>query len=164
MCLTVSMRMISLAIVFALSLGGASGSLSALQPDEILSDPVLEARARGISAELRCAVCQNQSIDDSNAPLARDLRLLVRERLVKGDSDEQVIEFIVARYGEYVLLRPTLEPHNYFLWGAPALILMLAIWLSWRVFARRRGEREPGELALSQAEQARLKALLREDN
>lgn len=96
----------------------------AVQPDEMLSDPVLEARARAISAELRCLVCQNQSIDDSDADLARDLRILVRERLLAGDTDQQAIDYIVARYGEFVLLRPTFSARNALLWGAPLLILM----------------------------------------
>jgi len=104
----------------------------AVQPDEILKDPVLEARARSLSAGLRCLVCQNQSIDDSDAPLARDLRLLIRERLVKGDSDGQVVDFIVDRYGEYVLLKPRFEARTILLWVGPfALVLLagLALWL-----------------------------------
>ena len=93
----------------------------AVQPDEILSDPALEARARALSKELRCMVCQNQSIDDSDAPLARDLRLLVRERLKAGDSDAQVIDFLVARYGEFVLLKPRFTSHTALLWLMPAV-------------------------------------------
>jgi cytochrome c-type biogenesis protein CcmH len=96
----------------------------AVQPDEILKDQALEARARALSRELRCMVCQNQSIDDSDAPLARDLRVLVRERLTAGDSDSQVIDFLVARYGEFVLLRPRLAWHNAVLWLAPLLVLI----------------------------------------
>ena len=92
----------------------------AVQPDEVLSDATLEARARGLSRELRCMVCQNQSIDDSDAPLARDLRLLVRERLTAGDSDAQVQDFLVARYGEFVLLKPPFEWHTALLWLTPA--------------------------------------------
>jgi len=106
----------------------------AVQPDEILKDPALEARARSLSRELRCMVCQNQSIDDSEAPLARDLRLLVRERLTSGDSDPQVIDFLVARYGEFVLLKPRFEWHNAVLWLTPvaafiagAIAMMVAI-------------------------------------
>src|SRR5215469_11170081 len=102
----------------------ATGPVSAVEPDEILSDPSLEARARALSHNLRCMVCQNQSIDDSNAPLARDLRLLVRERLKAGDDDNQVIDFLVARYGEFVLLRPRLAWHTAILWGAPAFLLV----------------------------------------
>jgi cytochrome c-type biogenesis protein CcmH len=97
----------------------------AVQPDEMLPDPALEARARALSRELRCMVCQNQSIDDSDAPLARDLRILVRERLKAGDSDRGVIDFLTARYGEFVLLRPALSWHTAALWGAPALVLVL---------------------------------------
>src|ERR1700741_4508081 len=95
----------------------------AVQPDEIMADPVKEARARDLSRELRCMVCQNQSIDDSDAPLARDLRLLVRERIASGDSDNQVIDFLVARYGEFVLLKPRFEPQTLLLWFLTPLAL-----------------------------------------
>lgn len=98
----------------------------AVQPDEILSDPVLESRARALSEGLRCLVCQNQSIDDSNAPLARDLRLLIRERLKAGDSDAQAIDFVVARYGEFVLLRPRFTPETWALWIGPFALLLIA--------------------------------------
>jgi cytochrome c-type biogenesis protein CcmH len=98
-------------------------SAAAVQPDEILADPKLEARAREIGKELRCLVCQNQSIDDSDAPLARDLRLLVRQRLVHGDSDAAVRQYVVARYGTYVLLKPPFEPETYLLWFGPLLLL-----------------------------------------
>src|SRR3954469_4215547 len=108
----------SLAVV-ALALSLNVTRASAVQPDEVLSDTVLEARARALSKELRCMVCQNQSIDDSDAPLARDLRLLVRERLQAGDSDAQVIDFLVARYGEFVLLKPRLSGHTAILWVMP---------------------------------------------
>src|ERR1041385_121697 len=114
---------ISLAVLwlaFALS-----PSAFAVQPDEIMPDPAKEARARDLSRELRCMVCQNQSIDDSEAPLARDLRLLVRERIAGGDSDRQVIDFLVARYGEFVLLKPRFSPHTLLLWLAPAGVLLL---------------------------------------
>jgi len=97
----------------------------ALGPDEVLSDPALEARARSLSKELRCMVCQNQSIDDSDAPLARDLRILVRERLQAGDSDRQVIDFLVARYGEFVLLKPRFSWHTALLWLSPAAMLLI---------------------------------------
>src|SRR6476469_2990976 len=103
----------------------------AVQPDEIMSDPAKEARARDLSRELRCMVCQNQSIDDSDAPLARDLRLLVRERIAAGYSDGQVIDFLVARYGEFVLLKPRFNPHTLLLWLVPPLALLgggLALW------------------------------------
>ncbi len=95
----------------------------AVEPDEVLADPQLEARARDLSRDLRCVVCQNQSIDDSDAPLARDLRILVRERLKSGDSDREVKEFLVARYGDYVLLRPRFGAATFLLWGAPLLVL-----------------------------------------
>ena len=104
--------------------------VQAVQPDEILKDSALELRARNLSRELRCLVCQNQSIDDSDAPLARDLRLLVRERLVAGDSDGQVIEFVVARYGEFVLLNPRFGPHTILLWLAPVLLLAGGVFLA----------------------------------
>jgi len=96
----------------------------AVQPDEMLQDPALEARARALSHELRCMVCQNQSIDDSDAPLARDLRVLVRERLTAGDSDRQVIDFLVARYGEFVLLKPVFAWHTAILWAMPGVLLL----------------------------------------
>lgn len=99
---------------------------AAVQPDEMLADPALEGRARALSADLRCLVCQNQSIDDSNAPLARDLRILLRERLKAGDSDDQAVNFIVARYGEFVLLRPRFMPATWGLWLGPFVILLLA--------------------------------------
>ena len=124
----------------------------------MLRDPVLEARARHISQELRCLVCQNQSIDDSNAELARDLRVLVRERLAAGDSDAAVLRFVEARYGEFVLLRPRLTPHTALLWSAPLLLLLAAAY----VLIRRARSRLPasGAAPLSQAEQQRLEALL----
>jgi cytochrome c-type biogenesis protein CcmH len=106
----------------------------AVQPDEVLDDPALEARARAISAELRCLVCQNQSIDDSDAPLARDLRILVRERLQAGDSDGEVRSYLVDRYGEFVLLRPTFSARNLFLWLTPLVALALGAFLAVRRF------------------------------
>ncbi len=111
-------------VLFAATLAGASPSF-AVQPDEILPDPALETRARTLSGELRCMVCQNQSIDDSDAPLARDLRLLVRERLKAGDSDAQVLDFLTARYGQFVLLRPRFGWDTALLWGAPAGVLLV---------------------------------------
>jgi cytochrome c-type biogenesis protein CcmH len=129
----------------------------AVQPDEILSDPVLESRARALSEGLRCLVCQNQSIDDSNAPLARDLRLLIRERLKAGDSDAQAIDFVVARYGDFVLLRPRFTPETWFLWIGPfALLLVAGVFLYLR---RRRGGSE-AEKALAPEEEAALKRAL----
>jgi cytochrome c-type biogenesis protein CcmH len=108
----------------AAAIAAASPAL-AVQPDEILSNPTLESRARALSRELRCMVCQNQSIDDSDAPLARDLRLLVRERLTAGDSDAQVLDFLTARYGQFVLLKPRFGWDTALLWGAPAAVLLV---------------------------------------
>jgi cytochrome c-type biogenesis protein CcmH len=131
----------------------------AVQPDEILKDPALESRARALSQELRCMVCQNQSIDDSDAPLARDLRLLVRERLTKGDSDQQVLDFLVARYGEFVLLKPPLEWHTLLLWGLPpAALLGGVIWLFVR--GRRRNSASPEASALTYEERRKLSTLV----
>lgn len=131
----------------------------AVQPDEILKDPALEARARDLSRELRCMVCQNQSIDDSEAPLARDLRLLVRERLTKGDTNQQVLDFLVARYGEFVLLKPRFEWQTLLLWGLPpAALIAGAIGLLMRL---RRGEKASAEAkALSPEEQRQLSTLV----
>ena len=137
----------------------APNAALAVQPDEILKDTGLEARARDLSRELRCMVCQNQSIDDSEAPLARDLRLLVRERLVKGDSDRQVLDFLVARYGEFVLLKPPLRLHTLLLWGLPPLALLAGI-VGLFVMARRRRATGLEPPALSREEQRRLAALI----
>src|SRR5882724_9785982 len=119
------MQMKSLCLVMTLLTFVAVPSAIAVEPNEILSDPALEARARALSKELRCMVCQNQSIDDSQAPLARDLRILVRERLQAGESDQQVINFLVARYGEFVLLRPRFSWHTALLWLGPAAVLLI---------------------------------------
>ena len=132
----------------------------ALIAGEELDDPVLEARAREISKELRCLVCQNQSIDDSNAGLAKDLRLLVRERLVAGDSDRQVRDYVVARYGDYVLLKPPFKPSTYALWLGPGLMLLLA-GAGVVVFLRRQSRRPPtAEAPLDDDERRRLAAML----
>ena len=141
--------------------------LWAVQPDEILPDPEMEARARDISAGLRCLVCRNESIDESNAELARDLRLLVRERLLEGDSNDEVVAYIVDRYGEYVLLRPTLTGSNLLLWLAgPAMALLgLGVAVAYlRRQSRRRGEAEAdaASQALSAAEQARLDEIMKD--
>ncbi len=129
----------------------------AVLPDEILSDPVLEGRARALSADLRCLVCQNQSIDDSNAPLARDLRLLLRERLKAGDSDAQAVDFIVARYGDFVLLRPRFTPETWLLWIGPfALLLAAGAFL----FLRRRRQEGGAERSLDAEERAALQRAL----
>jgi cytochrome c-type biogenesis protein CcmH len=139
----------------------ASAPAWAVQPDEVLPDPALEARARVLSKELRCMVCQNQSIDDSAAPLARDLRLLVRERLTAGDSDAQVLDFLVARYGEFVLLRPRFNWHTALLWLLPPGVLLgggLALFLLGR--SRARSASSPEREALTPAEEARLARLM----
>ncbi len=134
----------------------------AVQPDEILDDPALENRARDISAGLRCLVCRNESIDESNADLARDMRLLVRERLVEGDTDGEVLSFIVERYGEYVLLRPTTEGANIILWIAAPVMFALAL-LSAGLYLRRRDTApEPEGATLSESDKKRLKELLKE--
>lgn len=111
-------------------------SAYSLVPDEILSDPALEARARAISAELRCLVCQNQTIDDSDAPLARDLRVLVRERLLAGQSDREIIAAMIERYGDFVVFRPQFSPQNYMLWLGPFLILFIGLFAFWRILRK----------------------------
>lgn len=131
----------------------------AVQPDEILPDPVLEQRARDISKGLRCLVCRNESIDESNADLARDLRLLVRERLVAGDSDTEVVDFVVDRFGEYVLLKPLAGGSNWLLWGAGPAMLLLGLGVG-ITFLRRRATASEGTAALSADEQARLRDIL----
>ncbi|ASY55711.1 MULTISPECIES: cytochrome c-type biogenesis protein [Sinorhizobium] len=130
----------------------------AVNPDEVLADPALEARAREISAKLRCMVCQNQSIDDSNAELAKDLRVLVRERLENGDSDEAVIAYVVSRYGEFVLLKPRFEAKTLVLWGMPVVLLVLGA-VTLVVAAHRRGTR-PAGAPLSKDEKEELDKLL----
>ena len=134
----------------------------AVQPDEILKDPALEARARNLSSELRCLVCQNQSIDDSEAPLARDLRLLVRERLTQGDSDRQVLDFLVSRYGQFVLLKPRLELQTILLWGLPPAVLIAGA-IGLLMAARRRRKVAIDSAPLSPEEQQRLSALTHRD-
>lgn len=135
--------------------------LLAVQPDEILDDPVLEERARDISGGLRCLVCRNESIDESNAELARDLRLLVRERLVAGDSNDEVVEFIVDRYGEYVLLKPTTGGVNQLLWWAGPIMLVLALIMG-GAYLRGRSRATAAEDGLSDDEKARLAEILKE--
>lgn len=133
----------------------------AVQPDEVLDDPALEARARDISEGLRCLVCRNESIDESNADLARDLRLLVRERLVEGDTNDEVVEFVVDRYGEYVLLRPTSGGANLLLWYAGPILLVIALLIGGLYIRSRARAPEPaGPAALSPEEQARLKSII----
>jgi cytochrome c-type biogenesis protein CcmH len=134
----------------------------AVEPKERLADPVLEARARAISAKLRCLICQNESIDESHADLARDLRALVRERLTAGDTDAQAIQAIVDRFGDFVLLDPPVRPATYALWYGPPGLLLLAS-LTTILWLRRRGQSGEPAVPLSQAEQERIDALLLED-
>ncbi|MBO6853937.1 MAG: cytochrome c-type biogenesis protein CcmH [Marivivens sp.] len=133
----------------------------AVQPDEVLDDPALEARAREISKGLRCPVCQNESIDESNAPISRDLRILLRERLVEGDSDEEVVDFIVARYGEFVLLKPDAGGANIILWLAAPGMLLIALGVGWGTIRRRAQARAEEPDSLSDAEKKRLQEILR---
>lgn len=141
-----------------LTLAIAASPVWAVLPDEVLSDPALEARARALSAELRCMVCQNQSIDDSNADLARDLRVLVRDRLMAGDTDEQVINYVVARYGEFVLLKPRWNMRNALLWATP-VVLLLAGGAFMLYGARTKRASEAGKL--SAEEDVRLADILK---
>lgn len=134
----------------------------AVQPDEILEDPVLEERARELSKGLRCLVCRNESIDESNAELARDLRILVRERLVAGDSDEQVIAYLVDRYGEFVLLRPTATGANWLLYAAGPIMLIIAIGIGFGFVRARSTATAAPDAALSDEERARLEQILKE--
>jgi cytochrome c-type biogenesis protein CcmH len=151
------MRRIALIVFFAATL---MPSLAyAVRPDEILKDPVLEARARTLSGELRCMVCQNQSIDDSDAPLAHDLRVLVRDRLTQGDSDQQVLNYLVARYGDFILLKPPFEWSTLLLWGLPPAALIAGM-IGLVLVARRRDLAPGGPAALSENEQHRLATLV----
>jgi cytochrome c-type biogenesis protein CcmH len=152
-------------LIAALLLSFWLGPADAVEPEEMLDDPVLEERAREISKELRCLVCQNQSIDDSNAGLARDLRVLVRERLTAGDSDEEVMSYIVDRYGDFVLLRPPVRPGTYALWFGPVLIFVVA-GLGLTLFFRRRRANvvTAAPPPLTEEERTRLEALLEEEN
>jgi cytochrome c-type biogenesis protein CcmH len=138
----------------------ASSAAWAVEPNEMLADPVLEARARAISKELRCMVCQNESIDDSQAPLAHDLRVLVRERLQAGDSDAQVMNFLVSRYGEFVLLKPPLSWHTLALWGTPPGLLLFGIVMIVVVVRRRRTMPQAAAASLSPAEESRVAEIL----
>jgi len=149
-------------LILVLTISAAASCLAAVQPDEMLKDPALEARARTLSQQLRCMVCQNESIDESDAPLAHDLRVLVRERLQAGDSDKQVLDFLVARYGEFVLLKPRLSWHTVLLWGLPPGLLLTGIALLLVAAKRRRGQGQEPAPNLSAAEQARLKKILAE--
>ncbi|EAQ44682.1 Cytochrome c maturation protein, CcmH [Roseobacter sp. MED193] len=152
----------ALALALVCSVAVLPAPVQAVQPDEVLSDPALEARARELSKDLRCLVCRNENIDESNADLARDLRVLVRERLVAGDSNGEVIDFVVERYGEYVLLRPTTTGANWMLWAAGPLMLILALGVAAGYMRGRGRAAKEGEQALSDEEQARLSQILDE--
>ncbi|HEY9360757.1 MAG TPA: cytochrome c-type biogenesis protein [Xanthobacteraceae bacterium] len=155
----------SLCLIIVLLTVAAVPCAIAVEPDEVLSDAALEARARALSKELRCMVCQNQSIDDSEAPLARDLRILVRERLQAGDSDRQVIDFLVARYGEFVLLRPRFSWHTAVLWLGPAAMLLIggcAVLVLVRRYRTNSAAAANGQQELTAAEAARLSDILRD--
>jgi cytochrome c-type biogenesis protein CcmH len=156
------LRIWSTALFLALAM---SSPARAVQPDEIMSDSAQESRARDLSRELRCMVCQNQSIDDSDAPLARDLRLLVRERIAAGDSDAQVMDFLVARYGEFVLLKPRLKSHTLLLWLLPPFALAgggLALWAHNRRRSKAAREND-SPFKLTADEEARVEALLAQE-
>lgn len=149
-------------LVMAALLACVATFSGAVQPDEILDDPVLENRARELSKGLRCLVCRNESIDESNAELARDLRILLRERLVGGDSDAEAIEFIVDRFGEYVLLRPLANGSNWLLWAAGPIMLILAGGLGVGYLRARSSAPEPDKTALNDAEKERLRQIMEE--
>lgn len=153
-------RLKALLVILVVATAGLVQPVLAVEPDEVLADPGLEARARSLSGELRCLVCQNQSIDDSNAPLAKDLRLIVRERLKAGDSDAQVKQFLVARYGDFVLLKPPFAAYTLLLWIAPALVLLGALWVARRSFGSRPEAAAVDVAPLSPDEQKRLDSVL----
>jgi cytochrome c-type biogenesis protein CcmH len=150
------MRPIRFALLLSLFI--AASAAHAVQPDEVMGDPALEARARALSAELRCMVCQNQSIDDSEAPLARDIRLLIRDRIAKGESNDAVRSFLVSRYGNFILLKPPLTPQTLLLWAGAPLALAAGALAIWRSARRRQSAAPP----LSEAEEARLAAIVEE--
>ena len=153
------MRKLVAILLTLLMVAFAASAARAVQPDEIMSDPAMEARARDLSRELRCMVCQNQSIDDSEAPLAHDLRVLVRQRLESGDSDRQVLDYLVARYGDFVLLRPPFKPETLLLWGLPPAALAVGL-IALILMARRRKPVPTAVEALSPEEQAKLSTLV----
>jgi len=151
------------ALALALVVAGAApiSATLAVEPDEMLDDPALEQRARDVSKDLRCVVCQNESIDESNAEMARDMRILVRDRILAGESNEEVKQYLVDRYGDYVLLEPPFKPTTYALWFGPAVILMIGVAVAIG-FARRKAAQPATPDPLDPAEQARLRALLDE--
>ncbi|MTI17042.1 cytochrome c-type biogenesis protein CcmH [Rhodobacteraceae bacterium RKSG542] len=153
---------LALMVMFA-----ASGPALAVNPDEVLKDPKLEQRARDLSLEIRCVVCQNQSIDDSNADLAKDLRLLVRERLQAGDSDKQVLDYLVDRYGEFVLLKPRIASHTLLLWIGGPLVLLIGGFVIFRNIRKQRSlgpdKEKSGPIPLSDAEKKELEELLKDE-
>jgi cytochrome c-type biogenesis protein CcmH len=151
------------AVALALMLGLAATAAPAVEPGERLADPLLEARARTLSSELRCLVCQNQSIDDSNADLAHDLRVLIRERLSAGDTDSQVLQFMVRRYGDFILLKPPVKPDTYVLWFGPFGVLALGALGAALYLRRSRGTSQQAPEPLSADEQRRLEKLLAGD-
>ena len=150
------MRLTRLALLLGLMI--AASAAHAVQPDEVMRDPVLEGRARALSAELRCMVCQNQSIDDSDAPLARDIRLLIRERLVKGESNEAVRDFLVSRYGDFILLKPPFKLETLLLWLGAPLALAIGALAMWRGARRKQSAAAP----LSAEEEGRLAGIVGE--
>jgi len=158
-----SMRKMLAIVLSALALTVFTGNAMAVEPSEMLKDPKLEARARAISKNLRCLVCQNESIDESNADLAKDLRILLRERLKAGDTDKQAVNYLVSRYGEYVLLKPRLAPHTYILWFGPFLVLLVGAFGVY--YARKKSATSKAaakvESNLSEEERKRLDELLK---
>ncbi len=156
------LSLVLMAMAFALF---SQQSVRAVEPSEMLDDPKLEARARALSKNLRCLVCQNESIDESNADLAKDLRVLLRERLKAGDTDEEAVQYLVDRYGEYVLLKPRFAPHTLVLWIGPFLVLLIGAYALWR--ARRKVATAPAakkvEADLSEEERKRLEELLKSE-
>lgn len=146
--------------LFLIIMMGLSPAM-AVEPDEILDDPLLEDRARNLSQGLRCLVCQNESIDESNAPLARDLRILLRERLLAGDSDAEAMNFIVARYGEFVLLQPTIGGSNLILWAAGPAMALVGLVMALLYIRRRKDSKPVTEIPLNDEEKARLDEILK---
>jgi cytochrome c-type biogenesis protein CcmH len=155
------MKHLSLLLLVLIALGGMA---RAVEPGERLADPALEARARAVGSELRCLVCQNESIEESNADLAHDLRVLLRQRIAAGDTDQQAIDFIVQRYGQFVLLKPRLEPATYALWFGPPAVLVLAMIAIALNLRRRRDQTAARPAPLDDAERQRLAKLLSEES